>query len=83
LEKIKETPNRLDAFKDFFRSQGIETKAFYLTMGQYDGEFVVEAPDDETLARTILAWTSRGTITTETVRAFSEDEFRRIGGSLP
>ena len=82
LENIKETPGRLDAFKDFFQSQGIETKAFYLTMGQYDGEIVVDAPDDETLARTILAWTSRGSITTETVRAFTEEEFRRIGGSL-
>ena len=83
LENIRETPKRLDAFKDFFRTQGIETRAFYLTMGQYDGEIVVQAPDDETLAKTILAWTSRGTITTETVRAFTEDEFRQIGASLP
>jgi uncharacterized protein with GYD domain len=82
LENIADTPKRLDAFKEFFRSQGIEVKGFYLTMGQYDGEFILEASDDELLARTILAWTARGTITTETARAFTEDEFRRIGEAL-
>jgi uncharacterized protein with GYD domain len=83
LENISETPKRLDAFKEFFRSQSVEVKSFYLTMGQYDGEFVLEASDDELLARTILAWTARGSITTETTRAFTEEEFRRIGDSLP
>jgi uncharacterized protein with GYD domain len=83
MEKISDSANRLDAFKEFFRAQGIETQHFFLTLGEYDGEIVVTAPDDQTLARTALAWGSRGTIRTETVRAFTEDEYRQICGDLP
>lgn len=83
LEKISDSAGRLDAFKEFFRAQGVETQSFFLTMGEFDGEIVVTAPDDQTLARTLLAWTSRGSITTETVRAFTEDEYREICRDLP
>ena len=81
-ERISDSPGRLEAFKEFFLSHGIETRSFYLTMGEYDGEIIVDAPDDHTLARTILAWTSRGSIETETVRAFDEDEYRAICADL-
>jgi uncharacterized protein with GYD domain len=83
LEKISDSANRLDAFKEFFHTQGVETQNFFLTLGEFDGEIVVTAPDDRTLARTVLAWTSRGSITTQTVRAFTEDEYREICGDLP
>ena len=36
VENIKESPKRLDAAKQAFRSLGAEIKAFYLVTGQYD-----------------------------------------------
>ena len=56
---------------------------FKLTIGQYD--FVVEAdlPSDEVLATVLLSIGSGGTVATETLRAFSESEFRDIVGRLP
>lgn len=43
---------------------------------------MVEGPDDIALANAILAATSRGSITTETCRAFSEEEYRNIISGL-
>ena len=42
-----------------------------------------ESPDDETIARVALTTSSRGDIHTETLRAFTEEEYRRIVDKLP
>ena len=43
----------------------------------------VDAKDEASLARTVLAQASKGGIRTETLRAFTEEEYRKIIGSLP
>jgi len=55
----------------------------YLVMGQYDLVIIGEAPDDETVAKLSLAMGARGSIRTETLRAFTEDEYRKIIAALP
>jgi uncharacterized protein with GYD domain len=52
-------------------------------MGQYDLVLVAEAPDDETIAKLVLSLGSKGTVRTETLRAYTEDEFRKIIAALP
>jgi len=44
---------------------------------------ISEAPDDETAAKVALAIGSKGAIRTETLRAFPEDEYRKIIAALP
>ena len=78
LEKIKDSPSRLDAAKKAVESSGGKLKDFYLLIGQYDMAFVVEMPDDATLARVNLSLAMQGSIRTETLRAFTEDEYRKI-----
>jgi len=51
-------------------------------MGKYDTVLVVEAPDDETIAKLTLAIGSLGNVRTETLRAFTEDEYRKIIADL-
>ncbi len=80
---IKEGPTRVEAAKQAFRAIGAEVKEFYLVMGQYDTVFVVEAPDDETIATAALAVSSLGNVRTETLRAFTEDEYRKIIAAVP
>jgi uncharacterized protein with GYD domain len=46
IRNVKESPARLDAGKEMFRSMGAEIKEFYLVTGQYDMVVVSEAPDD-------------------------------------
>ena len=36
IEKIKESPNRLDAAKKVFQEMGAEIKDFFLVMERYD-----------------------------------------------
>ncbi len=83
IGKVKESPARLDAARDAFREMGAALKDFYLTMGQYDFVAVVEAADDETAARVALSVGSRGATRSETLRAFTEEEYRRIIAALP
>ena len=56
---------------------------FKLVIGQYDFSVELELPSDEVLADVLLSLGSGGMITTETLRAFSESEFRTIVGRLP
>ena len=82
-ENVKDSPTRLDAAKQLFQQMGGEVKAFYIVMGQYDAVLISEAPDDETMAKISLAATAHGAIRSETMRAFTEDEYRKIIGGLP
>jgi len=82
-KNIKESPARLDAAKKLFQSMGAELKQWYLVMGQYDAVVVTEGPDDETAAKLLLMIGAQGNIRTETFRAFTEDEYRKIITALP
>jgi uncharacterized protein with GYD domain len=83
IENIKESPSRLDAAKKAFQTAGGKLKEFYLVTGQYDMVVVAEFPDDETQAKATLATGSLGNVRTETLRAFTEDEYRKIIADLP
>ena len=83
IENIKESPSRLDASKKAFKAAGGELKAFYLTMGSYDAIVISEAPDDTIYSKLILSIASKGAVQTETLRAFPEDEYRKIIAALP
>lgn len=82
LQNIKKSASRLDAARKGFEAAGARMKDFYMVTGQYDMIAVVDAPDDVTLAKAILGSTSQGNITSETCRAFTEDEYKKIIGGL-
>ncbi len=83
IENVKESPARLDAAKAAFRAAGAEIKEFYLVMGRYDMVLIGEGPDAETAAKLALAIGSQGAVRTETLRAFTEEEYRKIVAALP
>jgi uncharacterized protein with GYD domain len=83
IEAIKQGPARLDAAKKAFQASGAEIKDFYLVTGPYDVVLVVRAPDDETVVKLALGTAAKGNIRTETLRAFTEDEYRKIVTALP
>ncbi len=82
IESVKESPDRLDAAREAFEEQGVTLRDFYMTVGQYDFVMTLEASDDAALAKSLLAVAQVGNIRTTTLRAFAEDEFREIIGSL-
>jgi len=83
IESIKDSPTRLDAAKKMLTAAGGKLLGFYLTMGQYDAVAIAEFPDDEAVARSSLAGGSKGYTRSETLRAFNEDEYRRLIAGLP
>jgi uncharacterized protein with GYD domain len=83
IETFKDLPGRLEETRKVGEAVGAKLVAYYLTMGQYDAVVVSEAPDDETLAKLALAAGGRGNVRTETLRAFTEEEAKKIATELP
>ena len=82
VSKVRDSAKRLDAGRKAFKKAGAEIKDVYMTLGQYDLVCVIEAPDDEAYAKAILRLASQGNVSTETLKAFSEDQYRDIVGSV-
>src|SRR3954453_17551023 len=82
LQKVGESPSRLEAGRKAFEAAGIKMKDFYMVMGRYDMVTIAEAPDDATLARATLAVASKGYLQTETLRAFTEEQYKKILSEL-
>lgn len=82
IAKIKESPNRLDAAKKAAEKAGGRLHAWFLTMGKYDAVVISEFPNDEACARFMLSVGAMGNLTTQTLKAFTEAEYRKIIGSL-
>jgi uncharacterized protein with GYD domain len=83
LQNLEQSPSRLDAARKSLESAGVTMKDFYMVTGRYDMVAVCEAPDDGVMARALLSITSKGDFTSETCRAFTEQEYRQIIGALP
>jgi uncharacterized protein with GYD domain len=79
---VKNTSERLDRLSPVADKLGVKVLANAITMGEFDVVTVLEAPDDETIAKVIGTVLSRGLVTTRTMRGFSADEFRRITADL-
>jgi uncharacterized protein with GYD domain len=82
IRSVKESAQRLDLGKKKLKEMGGEIKAFYLTTGPYDMLAVVEVPNDAVLAAHLLWLGSQGNLRTQTVKAFTEEEFRGLVGKL-
>jgi uncharacterized protein with GYD domain len=83
VENIKQSPARLDATKKAFKAMGAELKEFYLVSGRYDMVVIAEAPNYETVSKIALSIGSQDSVHTETISAFTEDEYRKIISELP
>ena len=81
-QTIKESPARLDAAKKAFAKDGVKILNFYLVTGSHDMVIISEAPNDAVMAKAMLSTVSKGGITTQTSRAFTEDEYRALIKSL-
>lgn len=83
IENVRDSPERTDEAQELVESMGGTWQAFFITMGRYDGVVIAEFPDDDTAAQAALTLGSSGNVTTETLRAFTLDEFRDIVDSMP
>ena len=82
IKNVKDSPSRLDAGREAFKKLGVNLKETYLTMGRYDHVCIIEAPDDEAFATAMLTLGAQGNVKTETLKAFTEDQYRKICASV-
>lgn len=83
IADVKGSPDRVKAVKAATEKMGGRTIGVWWTLGEYDLVAVSEAPDDQTAALMALVIGMQGNVTTQTLKAFSEEEFAQIVAKLP
>ena len=83
IRNIKESPKRTEGFKALAAKSGVKVKEIFWTLGHYDIVTIVEAPDTATATSLGLAVASLGNVRTETLTAFSAEEFGKILAKMP
>jgi uncharacterized protein with GYD domain len=79
---IKDSPKRLDTARETATKLGAQLKDFYLCMGGHDIVAIVEAPNDDIMAKFVLSLATVGAVRTTTLKAFNEKEYRQLIGTL-
>ena len=82
IKNVKESPKRLDGVKKLAKDMDGEVKGFYMTLGAHDLVLIVDLPNDDKLASFGLKLGALGNVRSTTLKAFSEDDYRRIIGGL-
>ena len=75
VQTVKNNPTRIKEVNRELEQLGASVKAQWATLGQYDFVNVVEAPDEQVMARVSLELGSRGTTRFETMSAIPIDDF--------
>jgi len=70
VKNIKDSPHRADQFNQMAEHAGAKVLAQYWTIGSHDGVLILEAPNDEVAASTLLALAALGNVRTTTLRAY-------------
>jgi len=78
IKNVKQTIERAEAFKHMASKAGATVKDIYWTLGSHDVIAICEAPDDETATSLLLSVSSRGNVRSETLRAFSFEEMKKV-----
>jgi uncharacterized protein with GYD domain len=72
---VKEKPSRIKQVNKEVEKMGAKILSQYALLGAYDFVNILEAPDNQTIARVALELGSRGALNTTTFAALSVDEF--------
>ncbi len=74
-QTVKDRPERIKEVNKELQGMGVKVTAQYAVLGPYDFVNVVEAPDNETIARASVELGARGTVSIMTLAALSLDDF--------
>lgn len=75
VQTVKNNPQRIKEVNNEVEQLGARVKAQWATLGHVDFVSVVEAPDENTIARVSLELGSRGTARYETLAAIPVEDF--------
>ena len=72
---IKANPGRIKEVNKEVEAMGVKILGQYVTLGQYDFINILEAPNNETIAKVATELGARGTLQTNTMAALTLDDF--------
>jgi len=72
---VKEKPERIKEVNKELQAYGVKVVSQYAVLGPYDFVNIVEAPDNETIAKVSIELGSRGTIKILSMPAIPIDDF--------
>ena len=79
-KNIKDTVRRAQEVRRMNEERGFKVAGHYWTQGRYDLVTIVEAPDEEAMMSGLFGIAEAGNVSSETLRAFTDDEMQRILG---
>jgi uncharacterized protein with GYD domain len=82
IRAIKETAKRAKVFRETASASGVKVNDIYWTLGRFDVVVTMEAPSDEVVAALMMKVGSLGNLTSQTLRAFDEQEIASIVSRL-
>ena len=83
VRNAKESLKRAEAFKDLAKTFGVTVREIVWTQGRYDVVTIVDAPDESSFMSLALSLAALGNVSTESLRAFSQDEMRSVIEKAP
>ncbi|MBA2370586.1 MAG: GYD domain-containing protein [Candidatus Limnocylindria bacterium] len=77
IKTLQSNPRRIKEVNQEIEAQGARVVAQYATLGRYDFVNIVEAKDNEVIARISVNLGARGTVSIETLSALPVEQFVR------
>src|SRR4051795_2524951 len=77
VQTLKNNPSRVSEVNKEVEQLGVTVKDQWATLGQYDFITIVEAPDDQTMAKVSVELGSRGTMSSQTLSAMPTEELAK------
>jgi uncharacterized protein with GYD domain len=78
IRNFKDSPKRVEAFRQLVEKNGGKVVQFLYTLGKYDGATLVEAPSDEAFLKIALGLGSLGNVRTTTLKAWTASEAAKV-----
>ena len=82
IRNVKDTTTRFEAFRAMASTLGVNVLSVYWTVGTHDLVLTLEGTD-EAVTTALLKVGTLGNVRTQTLRAFSIDEMKRIVAAIP
>jgi uncharacterized protein with GYD domain len=77
VQTLKNNPSRVQEVNKEVEQLGVTVKEQWATLGQYDFITIVEAPDQQTMAKVSVELGSRGTMSSQTLAAMPAEELAK------
>jgi uncharacterized protein with GYD domain len=77
VKTLKDNPSRVHEVNKEVEQMGVKVLSQFATLGAYDFVTVVEAPDEQTMAKLSIEMGSRGTVANETLTAIDAEAFTK------